>query len=82
MRAGLIMSALWFALPSKGREAAWANVSLPALFGFFAMIIAVSYRPRIYIPLIAVIAVIGFFLRPRGRRRSAQSRPDRDTWQK
>ena len=82
-RAGLIMSAIWFALPSKGREAALANVSLPALFGFVAMVVAVSYRPRVYIPLMAVIAVVGFFLRPRGRRGSSpQSRPDRDTWQK
>ena len=83
MRAGLMMGALWFALPTRNRDAAWANVSLPALFGLIALVVVVPSRPRVYVPLLAVVAVIGFFLRPRRRRPDGkQSRPDRDSWQK
>ena len=76
MRAGLLTGAFWFALPSKNREAAWANVSPLTLAGMIGGIVAVAARPRIFVPLLGILAIIGFFLRP--RRGARDQRPDRE----
>jgi hypothetical protein len=76
MRAGLIMGALWFALPSKNREAAWANVSPWTLVGMIGGVIAFARFPRVGGAMLVAAAVIGFFLRP--RKTSRDQRPDRE----
>jgi hypothetical protein len=68
-RVGLLMIALWVALPSKDRPAAWANISKPMLIVVLLVAVMVAIRPWIGIPLLALMAVVGFFLRPRTRRR-------------
>jgi len=68
-RVGLVLGALWLALPSKTRQAAWANVSPSTFFGLIFVIVLWARYPRFVTPLIIVIAVIGYFLRPRDQRR-------------
>ena len=70
MRVGLLMFAFWLALPGKNREAAWANVSPWFFVGLILAIFGVAYRPKIAVPLIIIIAVIGFVLRPRKKKRT------------
>lgn len=73
MRVGLLMFALWLALPSKKREAAWANVSPWVLVGFILAIVGVAWRPKIVVPLIIILAVVGFVLRPRKKKRTPRN---------
>jgi uncharacterized membrane protein YfcA len=76
MRAGLLMGAFWIALPTKNRDAAWANVSPWTLAGMIGGVIGIAARPRVFVPLLAILAVVSFFLRPRGKARD--QRPDRE----
>jgi len=76
LRVGLLMGAFWFALPTKNREAAWARVSPRTFVGMIAAVIGIVARPRIFVPLLCVLAVFVFFLRPRPKRRD--ERPDRE----
>ena len=78
MRAGLMTGAVWLALPTKNREAAWANVSPWTLFGVVGGIIAAAARPKALLflaPLLISLAIVGYFLRGRSAKR-----PDRDSW--
>lgn len=68
-RVGLLMAALWLALPSKGREAAWANVTPNTLAGLFLALLGIAWRPRIAIPFLLVLGIVGLILKPRGKYR-------------
>lgn len=77
IRVGLLMSAFWLALPTRDRDAAWANVSWMTFAGLLLALIAVIRLPlRIVLPLLVVLTVVGVFLRPREKRRPG-SRPHR-----
>lgn len=70
IRVGLVMSAFWIALPTRGREAAWAHVSRGTLIGIVLALLALLRLPfRIVLPLFVTVAVIGYTLRPRGKKR-------------
>ena len=71
VRVGLVMAALWVALPSGDREAAWANISPLTLVGILLFALVFVRRPLVFLPILIGVALIGFFLRPRrppGRR--------------
>ena len=74
-RVGVVMSAFWLALPSRHREAAWADVSPMTFAGILVALIAAASRPRVVIPILAVVAVLWFVLRPRPKQRPS-ARPD------
>ena len=76
MRSGLLMGAFWFALPSKNRDAAWANVSPRTLVGMIVAFGAIVARPKVFVPLFLALGVVAWFLRPRKARRD--ERPDRE----
>ncbi|MFP6765920.1 MAG: hypothetical protein VB858_19980 [Planctomycetaceae bacterium] len=76
LRVGLLMGAFWYALPTKNRPAAWAQVSPRTFVAMLAAVIGIVARPRIFVPLLGVLAVVGFFLRPRPKPRD--ERPDRE----
>lgn len=76
MRSGLLMGAFWFALPSKNRDAAWANVSPRTLVGMIVAFGAIVARPKVFVPLFLALGVVAWFLRPRKTRRD--ERPDRE----
>ena len=78
MRAGALLAAIWLALPTKNRPAAWAQMSKAKLAGFVVAIVAMVAQPKVFVPLFAILVVVSFFLRP-GRSRH---RPDRDSWKK
>ena len=68
-RVGLVMVALWLALPSRKRNAAWANVSWTTFIGLILALFAVARFKWAVIPAVLVIAVVGSVLRPREKRR-------------
>ncbi|MGH7127927.1 MAG: hypothetical protein ACREJB_02165 [Planctomycetaceae bacterium] len=68
VRVGLVLVALWIALPSRHRPAAWANLSLPMFIGGLIALVALLRIPlRILLPLAVVLAIVGVLVRPRGR---------------
>lgn len=67
LRVGLLLGAFWLALPTEGRPAAWARVS-PLSLGILAIVAALISRLKFFIPLLLVGFVIGWVVRPRGRR--------------
>ena len=69
VRVGCVMAAFWVALPTRFRKAAWANVSPTTFAGILLALFAAAYRPRIVIPILIVLAIVGFFLRPREKKR-------------
>lgn len=78
IRAGAMTGAVWLALPTKDRAAAWANVSPWTLFGVVGGIIAAAARPKVLlalVPILISLAIIGKFLRGR-----PGERPGRDSW--
>jgi hypothetical protein len=69
-RVGIVMAALWLALPSRNRPAAWANLTITAGAPLILAALAILRVPfRIMIPLAGFIMVVGLVLRPRPLRR-------------
>ncbi len=80
-RVGLVMTALWVALPTKRRPAAWADVSPSTLIGFALALLVFARSPRMLLyalPFMAALAVLNFLLKRRPT--SRDQRPDRDSW--
>lgn len=69
MRVGLLMSAFWLALPTRDRPAAWANVSRTTFIGLIFSLIAMFRFPKVAFGMIAVLAAMHIFVRPRVKRR-------------
>jgi|GEM_PF-7006764 len=69
-RIGLVLGALWLAMPSRNYAAAWANIS-PKFLGLLALIALVTIRipPRILLPAALVTGIAILVLRPRPKRR-------------
>ncbi len=68
-RVGLVLTALWMALPKDGTLGKWANVSMTTLIGIMVAIFMIARNPRQYVPLMLAVAAIGRFLRPREKNR-------------
>lgn len=72
IRVGLLLGAFWLALPTKTREAAWANVSPALLIGSLAAAVAIAVRPaliRVLLPILVALLIVGYVLKPRDKRR-------------
>ncbi len=72
IRVGAVMGALWLALPTRDREAAWARVSIWNVLGtLLALIVIVRARLpfKLLIPAAVVFAVAILVLRPRQKER-------------
>lgn len=78
MRVGLLMGAFWQALPTKGRDAAWAQVSPLTLIGALVSLFIVVRRPKVFVPLFVIVGLALFALRL--FRRRGPDRPDRGSW--
>lgn len=73
-RVGLLMVALWLALPRKGENIAWEK-ALPLVLGAI-ILIAVSKRALIVVlPLVIVVAIAAVFIRPRPKHRHGPPPP-------
>ena len=68
-RVGLLMSAFWLALPSGGREAAWKDVTPWTFVGILLAVVGLAARPRVAVPALIVLAIVGCVLRPRPKKR-------------
>lgn len=68
-RVGLVLGALWLAMPRKGESAAWRR-ALP-IIAALALALAFLRRAFVYVvPIVAVLAIVAVLVRPkpRGRR--------------
>ena len=68
LRTGVLLGALWLALPTRTREAAWANVSPVAFVAILIAGVAIVARPRVLlfvVPIGIALGVLSVFLRPR-----------------
>jgi hypothetical protein len=68
VRVGLLMGAFWLALPSRNREAAWANLSPYTILAALVAVVVVA-RWRSALPIVIVVGILALLLRPRERRR-------------
>ncbi|HEY2251363.1 MAG TPA: hypothetical protein VGH74_09895 [Planctomycetaceae bacterium] len=71
MRLGIMLGALWLALPRQGESLAWEKC-LPAVVAVITVLAFVrgSWRVLIYaIPAAIVVGIAAVFLRPRPKRR-------------
>ncbi|MFV0445663.1 MAG: hypothetical protein ACK5Q5_18940 [Planctomycetaceae bacterium] len=68
VRTGLLLGAFWLALPSRGREAAWANVSPWTLALSLLAALLFVRRPRVFFVIIAIVVVAAVVIRPKRRR--------------
>jgi hypothetical protein len=69
-RVGVVLAALWLALPTRNRPAAWAKVRIGYAAPLVLAGLALLRIPfRILIPLAGFILLVGLVLRPRPLRR-------------
>lgn len=68
-RVGLVLTALWMALPKDGRLGNWANVSMTTLIAIVAAIFVAARNPWRTIPIILAVAAVARMLRPRDKPR-------------
>jgi hypothetical protein len=68
-RVGIVMAVFWFALPGRGRTAAWANISPWALVAIALLVILLPRMKQMIIPVLIVLALAVIFLRPRRKNR-------------
>ena len=71
VRVGLMLGALWCALPTRHRDAAWANVSPLTILIVLVAVIVFARNMRVLLPIAIALAAVGYFIRPRNRRRTA-----------
>jgi hypothetical protein len=67
IRVALVLGALWCAMPTRNREAAWARVSPWAIVGIILAAVLLVRHLRVLLPLAMALAAVGYFLRPRNR---------------
>lgn len=78
-RCGLLMTALWIALPKQGPFV----LSRSTLLGVLVALLAISAQPKIILralPVLLALGSIAHFLKPRPTARD--DRPDRSSWKK
>ena len=69
LRVGLLLGAFWLAMPTKTRPAAWKSFSSNwTLVGLIITAIVIP-RAKMMFPVIAIIAGIAYFARPRKSQR-------------
>ena len=70
LRAGIVLVALWFCLPSNSRPAAWAGFKpLTAAVLGSALVLAIV-RPKFGLPLVGLLLLIHYIFTPKRRRRT------------
>lgn len=70
LKVGLVMGALWLALPAIARNKSFGQTSWLTIFGFMGLFLVLTGRRvdfRIILPLMTGIAIATLFLRPRTR---------------
>ena len=73
IRVGLVVCAFWLALPTRHRDAAWANVSIPTVVGIVVGLLVLARLKipmKVVIPVFILVAILTVFIRPRSKRPS------------
>jgi hypothetical protein len=65
LRTGVLLGAVWLALPTRRREAAWAHLSPWTLVGLVGLCLLAGRHKYVFLGGVALMAVIAIFLRPR-----------------
>lgn len=73
LRVGILMTALWFAVPAKGAELVWEKI-LPVLAGGLVLIALAKRLLIVALPLAIAVGVAAYFLRPRHKERPGERR--------
>lgn len=73
MRVGLLMTAIWVAMPRQENDPAWVGVSPWNFVGIIAAVIGIALRPKVAIPFLLVLSVVGYVLRPRRPKRPPET---------
>lgn len=63
-RVGVVLGALWLALPKDGTLGKWAKVSMTKLAVIVLALIVVVRAPQRYLPILLAVAAVGRYLRP------------------
>ena len=66
-RIGVVMVALWLAMPTRTRPAAWANLNPRSVAAVVIVALAIRFPLRFLVPAVAVLFILGVFLRPKER---------------
>jgi hypothetical protein len=74
IRIGVVLAALWAAMPTRNREAAWARVSPWMVVGVVLAAVLLVKHLRVLLPLALAIAIVGYVLRPRKKPATRSSR--------
>lgn len=74
IRVGLVLGALWYAMPSRTREAAWARISPWTIVAVVLAAVLLVRHLRVLLPLAVALIAVGYVLRPRKGRASRSSR--------
>lgn len=67
IRTGVLLGAFWLALPSRGREAAWANVSPWSLAIALGLALMFVRRPKIFFVIVGVVILAAVVIKPKRR---------------
>lgn len=62
IRIGLLLIAFWIAMPTKGRAAAWADVSPYWVLGAILVLLLIARRPYVFIPFGVALFVLAVLL--------------------
>mgnify|MGYP007059454760 FL=1 len=73
LRVGIVMTALWFAVPAKGAELAWEKI-LPILAGGLVLVALAKRVMIVALPLAIAVGVAAYFLRPRHKPKPGERR--------
>ena len=76
VRIGMFLGAVWLALPTKTRPAAWAKVSPWTFAGLLLLILIFARNPRtaiiwlrVLVPVLLVVGILTMILRPKPKDR-------------
>jgi hypothetical protein len=74
IRIGVVLAALWCAMPTQTRDAAWARVSPWAVVGVLLAAVLFVKHLRVLLPLAFAVAIVGYVLRPRKKHATRSTR--------
>ncbi|MSR60098.1 MAG: hypothetical protein EXS05_21070 [Planctomycetaceae bacterium] len=66
-KVGIMLAALWLALPRQGESVAWERL-VPVLVGTLIFVALAGRALRYLLPVAFIVGLVLFFLRPRPKR--------------
>jgi len=72
-RIGIVMAALWMAMPTRTRPAAWAKLNPRSVAAVLLAALAIRFPLKLLLPVAGILLIAGVFLRPRDRVRPPRS---------